>query len=315
MGGGWRGEGEGGAQRFELYWRGLGRFGAAKATEAGSESEERRKVCPLFLARENDRERRKQSLRPRPPARGSRARVVPSFVPLSSFPLAGGRDGVGQLSPSLTPSPSAPRTTLATAFGGDLRSVDTRGDLARCSSNQVALEPFRTPASAPFGSPSARGYAGRGPRPSVGAPLRVPKRLRWTSIPARGPLRAASPCLRHLPSASLRHIEGICREALPNLAPMGFPLGRGSRLGGGCPSASFLSCSAPSADYQRARARRGDIRRQNGRGGQRLGTHVARILPRPFSALRRASRPRVDNAPAGRGVPLGRVGGGFSFCL
>ena len=41
--------------------------------------------------------------------------------------------------------------------------MDTRGDLARCSSNQVALEPFRTPASAQASSDRLRRLASLGP--------------------------------------------------------------------------------------------------------------------------------------------------------
>ena len=109
------------------------------------------------------------------------------------------------------------RRPLATAFGGSLRSGHT------------------------FGSPSARGYAGRGRAgSSVAAPLRLPNGLAWTSIPAS---------------------SGACRESLPNLAQMGIPpLGRGSRLSGGGASAFSLSRFAPSADSQRTRARRGDGR-------------------------------------------------------
>ena len=235
--------------------------------------------------------------------------------PTLSLPPSGAASASSR--PAQRPPRPRPRTTLATAFGGDLRSVDTRGDLARGSSTQVALEPFRTPASAPFGSPSARGYAVRGRAgSSVAAPLRLPNGLAWTSIPAS---------------------EGACPKASPKFATSVFPLGRGSRLSGGCASAFSLSRFAPCADSQRTRARRGDLRRQNGRGnhGRKTISHefcrarfppcggrlaLGWTMPRAAGAApagkvrRRVSRHLVrENRATGRGEDKQPVDGGEGY--
>ena len=154
----------------------------------------------------------------RPPAWGACARSV-RRVPTSVVPpTRAGATPWALASPSLTPSPSAsPR----------------RGDLARCSSTQVALEPFRRGAGS--GGVFRCGSAPPSRRPS------------WDFHP--------------------RTRGGLPRN-LSQVRPKCFPLGRGSRLSGGGSSAFSLSRFAPCADSQRARARRGDLCRQNGRGSQ-----------------------------------------------
>ena len=50
----------------------------------------------------------------------------PKFVQINRFPHPARRGVLGSASPFLTRDLRFPRTTLATAFGGDLRSVDIR---------------------------------------------------------------------------------------------------------------------------------------------------------------------------------------------
>ena len=119
---------------------------------------------------------------------------------LGRSPHAGGRDAVGSrfaqpnAEPLRFPAPRRPGAMFVPPSGS--RAVSPRRGVAR-------------------------GRAGS----SVVAPLRLPDGQAGTSIPARGPLRAASPCLRHLPSASLRHIEGACQEVSPKFVQRDSPSG------------------------------------------------------------------------------------------
>ena len=185
MGGGWCGEGEG---RSAAVQSNRAVVELVKKCESNSCGQFDRRLARPFSRPTKTTE--KKTPASRPPAWGACARSV-RRVPTSVVPpTRAGATPWALASPSLTPSPSAsPR----------------RGDLARCSSPQVALEPFRTPASAPFGSPSARGYAARGRAgSSVVAPLRLPDGQAGTSIPAP---------------------EGACQEVSPKFVQSDSPSG------------------------------------------------------------------------------------------
>ena len=97
------------------------------------------------FALSNDRAKNPPPAPPRP--KGICARSVPLFVPARSLPLRARRRGVwGCVRVSPTPLSFLYPRPRASA-----REVPTRWLNCRC-----------TPASAPFGSPSARGYLGRG---------------------------------------------------------------------------------------------------------------------------------------------------------